>query len=163
MVTGEQTSNGDDFTITAGFRVYHNYTECINDRAVLLTDVYSDLIAGVTDAKEFAQQMGSRWATDIRYAEKLINHMDNFNLYRLDTMTVEDYEEYQNSHSDPGEATEIQLRICEIAKKQSGNNSMHTRHVCCMGFWCLSSGRFTLPNRKCHRFLEQVEKFWLNK
>ena len=71
MVTGEQTSNGDDFTITAGFRVYHNYTECINDRAVLLTDVYSDLIAGVTDAKEFAQQMGSRWATDIRYAEKL--------------------------------------------------------------------------------------------
>ena len=74
---------------------------CINDRAVLLTDVYSDLIAGVTDAKEFAQQMGSRWATDIRYAEKLINHMDNFNLYRLDTMTVEDYEEYQNSHSDP--------------------------------------------------------------
>lgn len=120
MVTGEQTSNGDDFTITAGFRVYHNYTECINDRAVLLTDVYSDLIAGVTDAKEFAQQMGSRWATDIRYAEKLINHMDNFNLYRLDTMTVEDYEEYQNSHSDPGEATEIQLRICEIAKNNQG-------------------------------------------
>ena len=162
MVTGEQTSNGDDFTITAGFRVYHNYTECINDRAVLLTDVYSDLIAGVTDAKEFAQQMGSRWATDIRYAEKLINHMDNFNLYRLDTMTVEDYEEYQNSHSDPGEATEIQLRICEIAKQQE--TIPCTPDMCAAWvFWCLSSGRFTLPNRKCHRFLEQVEKFWLNK
>lgn len=120
MNTGEQTPAGGDYTITAGFRVYHSYTECIQDRASLLTDVYSDLIAGVTDADEFARKMGSRWATDIRYAEKLITHMQNYNLYRLDTMTVQDYEDYKNSAGNPGEATEIQLRICEIARNNQG-------------------------------------------
>ncbi len=120
METGEQTPSGDDFTITAGFRIYNNYTECINDRATLLTEVYSDLISGITDAKEFARKMGSRWATDIRYAEKLITHMDNYNLYRLDTMTVNDYEEYKNSRPDPGEVTELQQRICEIARNNLG-------------------------------------------
>lgn len=88
MGTSEQTSSGASYATQAWFRAYHTYTECIEDRAKILTDVYSDLISGVTDAKEFARKMGSRWATDIRYANKLIEHMDTYDLYRLDSMSV---------------------------------------------------------------------------
>lgn len=86
--TSEQTSSGQSYQVKAWFRAYHTYTECIEDRAKILSDVYGDLINGVTDANEFARKMGKRWATDIRYGEKLIQFMSTYDLYRLDSMSV---------------------------------------------------------------------------
>lgn len=91
ITTREEASDGTIYTTIAWFRAYNSYTDCINDRARILTNVYSDLISGVTDADAFAQAIGQRWATDSSYAESLISHMQRYNLYRLDTMSVSDY------------------------------------------------------------------------
>ena len=88
MRTGEETASGERYTIQAGFRVYHTYTEAIEDRAELLKSSYSDLIEGVNDANTFAVRIGSRWATDIDYAFSLIQQMETYDLYRLDRMTL---------------------------------------------------------------------------
>lgn len=101
MATGEQTASGERYTINAGFRVYHTYTEAIEDRAELLTEVYSDLIEGVTDANTFAMRIGSRWATDINYSRSLIRQMETYDLYRLDKMTLGEFSEMLGDFADP--------------------------------------------------------------
>ena len=101
MKTGEQTKSGESYTIRAGFRVYHTYTEAIDDRAELLSEVYSDLIEGVDDANTFAMRIGGRWATDINYAKNLIRQMQTYDLYRLDRMTLGEFSELLGDFADP--------------------------------------------------------------
>ena len=101
MRTGEQTEDGTSYTIRAGFRVYHTYTESIEDRAELLERVYSDLIEGVNDANTFAVRIGGRWATDIDYAQSLISQMERYDLYRLDRMTLGEFSELLGDFADP--------------------------------------------------------------
>lgn len=91
MQTREENNAGETYQKVDRFRVYHTYTESINDRSKVLTNVYSDLIAGVTEADKFAQLMGQRWATDSQYGERLIKIMKQYDLYRLDTMSVSDF------------------------------------------------------------------------
>lgn len=107
MLTGEQTSAGDNYTITAGFRVYNTYTEAIEDRTELLKEVYSDLTEGVTDANTFAVQVGSRWATAIHYGQSLIKVMETYDLYRLDDMTVEQFSDMIGTFADPCPGAQI--------------------------------------------------------
>lgn len=90
MSTGEQTSSGQDYTITAGFRVYNSYTECIEDRAGILSRVYADLIDGVTDAFTFARKIAGRWATSINYGNTLVNLINRYDLLRFDSMSEGD-------------------------------------------------------------------------
>ena len=101
MRTGEQTSSGKYYTTTADFRVYNTYTECIEDRTKLIKRAYSDLISGVTDANTFAARIGSRWATSLQYSQHLIQHMERYDLYRLDCMTLLDFSEMIGQFSDP--------------------------------------------------------------
>ena len=101
MRTGEQTSSGKYDTTTADFRVYNTYTECIEDRTKLIKRAYSDLISGVTDANTFAARIGSRWATSLQYSQHLIQHMERYDLYRLDRMTLLDFSEMIGQFSDP--------------------------------------------------------------
>ncbi|SHJ31327.1 peptidoglycan DD-metalloendopeptidase family protein [Hespellia stercorisuis] len=91
MSTGEMTGTGASYTINAGFRAYHTYTECIMDRTELLQKVYSDLTEGTSDANTFAVQIGKRWATDISYGQHLIQQMEKYDLYRLDDLTLMDF------------------------------------------------------------------------
>ena len=88
MITGEQSKDGTMFTTVSGFRVYNTYTECIEDRTKLLKEVYSDLTLGVEDANTFAMKIGSRWATSLIYGQSLIRQMEEYDLYRLDDMTL---------------------------------------------------------------------------
>lgn len=97
MTTHEETASGETITIVSWFRSYNTYTECIDDRASILSQVYSDLISGVTNADEFARQIGRRWATDSAYAERLISHMQEYNLYRLDSISVADFTQGVNT------------------------------------------------------------------
>lgn len=101
MRTGEQTSSGTYYTINAGFRVYNTYTECIEDRTKLIQDVYSDLLVGVTDANTFAMRIGSRWATSLTYSQNLIQQMECYDLYRLDSMTLKDFDEMIGKFANP--------------------------------------------------------------
>lgn len=91
MNTGEQRLDGSRYSITAGFRVYNTYTECIEDRTGLLERVYKDLTFGVKDANTFAMKIGSRWATSLSYGQNLIRQMDRYDLYRLDAMTLDEF------------------------------------------------------------------------
>lgn len=91
MHTGEQRQDGSRYNITAGFRVYNTYTECIEDRRSLLERVYKDLTFGVKDANTFAVRIGQRWATSLSYGQNLIQQMNRYDLYRLDAMTLEEF------------------------------------------------------------------------
>lgn len=91
MITGEQSKDGSLYTIVSGFRVYDTYTECIEDRTDLLKEVYLDLTLGVTDANTFAMKIGSRWATSLTYGQSLIRQMEQYDLYRLDNMTLGEF------------------------------------------------------------------------
>ena len=91
MRTFEMTPTGETYFINDYFRVYNTFTDSIMDRSQLLLEEYSDLIYGVTNANEFAWNIASRWATDINYANSLIRHMEVYDLYRLDEMTLYDY------------------------------------------------------------------------
>ena len=111
MKTGEQTESGESYMIRAGFRVYHTYTEAIEDRAELLSEVYSDLIEGVKDANTFAMRIGSRWATDINYASSLIRQMETYDLYRLDRMTLGEFSELLGEFADPCPGSHLTSRF----------------------------------------------------
>ena len=89
------------YRITAGFRVYHTYTECIEDRAELLEEVYSDLTYGVKDANTFAMKIGKRWATNLTYGRDLIRQMEQYDLYRLDKMTVDEFSDLLGTFVNP--------------------------------------------------------------
>ena len=91
--TFEMTPAGESFNIHDNFRVYNTFTESIQDRSRLLNAVYADLIEDVTNANEFAWNIAGRWATDINYGAHLIRHMEHYDLYRLDEMTLQDYQE----------------------------------------------------------------------
>ena len=93
MRTFEMTSAGETYFINDYFRVYNTFTDSIMDRSQLLLEEYWDLIEGVTNANEFAWNIGRRWATDINYASSLIRHMEVYDLYRLDEMTLYEYHE----------------------------------------------------------------------
>lgn len=101
MQTWEMKANGSTYTTSAGFRVYYTYTECINDRAEILKSGYSDLTNGVTDANTFAVQVGSRWATDAYYGKRLISIMEQYDLYRLDDMTLTDFSALMGRFANP--------------------------------------------------------------
>lgn len=88
MATQEMGDDGSLYTTSAGFRAYHSYTECIEDRTELLKAGYRDLTEGVTDANTFAVRVGSRWATDAYYGKRLISIMQQYDLYRLDDLTL---------------------------------------------------------------------------
>ena len=111
MRTGEETASGERYTIQAGFRVYHTYTEAIEDRAELLKNSYSDLIEGVNDANTFAVRIGSRWATDIDYAFSLIQQMETYDLYRLDRMTLGEFADLLGEFADPCPGSSVTSRF----------------------------------------------------
>lgn len=101
MRTGEQTVFGENYTITAGFRIYNTYTECIEDRTKLLQNYYSDLTAGVTDANTFAMKIAGRWATSLTYGQNLIAQMKHYDLYRLDEMTLKEFSDMIGRFANP--------------------------------------------------------------
>ncbi|WP_301082315.1 NlpC/P60 family protein [Thomasclavelia cocleata] len=96
MQTKEQDKNGNEYTIYAKFRKYDTWTDSINDRAELLKKSSTYDVDGITNADEFAKRL-EKWATDIDYSETLIKHMKKYDLYKFDTMTVEEFKEDSNN------------------------------------------------------------------
>lgn len=113
MQTGEEVG-GSNITINAGFLIFANYTDCIKYRTGLINRVYMDLVGGVTDPDTFAKKLGSRWATNSRYGETLIQLMQRYNLYRLNDISTGDLNDDSNIGID-GAASATQRKVVEIA------------------------------------------------
>lgn len=96
LATQEEDSGGNVSQIKAKFRAYDSYTESIEDRSKLLNSSSNYSVEGVIDAQEFANCL-KKWATDIDYTATLIDHMDKYNLYVYDNMTVESYQQHKLS------------------------------------------------------------------
>lgn len=110
LSTTEQDENGNIYQTKAIFRAYDSYTESIEDRSKLLNSSNNYPIEGIRDAKEFARCL-KKWATDLDYSETLISHMDKYNLYVYDSMTVESYNQQKLSYGN---------RVVEKAKEKLG-------------------------------------------
>ncbi|MCI8637575.1 MAG: peptidoglycan DD-metalloendopeptidase family protein [Coprococcus sp.] len=121
MNTFEMTDSGEIYHIQAGFRAYHTYTECIEDRTKLLTEKYADLTEGVKDANTFAMRIGSRWATDIHYGRSLIRTMKTYDLYRLDDLTLTDFSKLMGRFANPCPGS----RITSTYGYRTFDNSFH--------------------------------------
>ena len=128
MITGEQSKDGSMFTIVSGFRVYDTYTECIEDRTELLKEVYADLTFGVEDANTFAMKIGSRWATSLTYGQSLIRQMEEYDLYRLDNMTLGEFSNLLGTFVNPCPGAVLSsnfgLRDEPIAGAGNGHNGI---------------------------------------
>lgn len=128
MITGEQSKDGSMFTIVSGFRVYDTYTECIEDRTELLKEVYADLTFGVEDANTFAMKVGSRWATSLTYGQSLIRQMEEYDLYRLDNMTLGEFSNLLGTFVNPCPgailSSNFGLRDEPIAGAGNGHNGI---------------------------------------
>lgn len=135
MATGEQTSTGESYGTNSDFSIYPDFKACIQERArkLSLEPYYSHTLAVYPnrndgnytreDANGFIHGIREAgWATDIRYVETCISHMERYNLYQYDNMT---WEQYRSGHSGgdisyDGTVTPMMERIVEIAKNDAG-------------------------------------------
>ncbi|MCI8835256.1 MAG: hypothetical protein HFH24_07770 [Ruminococcus sp.] len=132
MTTGEQDAAGGMTTIVAGFSVYPDYASCIRQRAWMLDrEPYASRVESYRNpndgsyTREQAQGFinGIReagWATDISYVQKCIQHMDNYNLYRFDNMTWEQFQAGGAGVNYDGTVTPVMQVIVDTAQTNSG-------------------------------------------
>lgn len=79
--------NGKWVMVDGSFRAYHTFQESIEDHAqfFLENSRYRGALAFTNNPDEFARQIASAgYATDPMYANKLIDIMKDYNLYRFD-------------------------------------------------------------------------------
>ncbi|UVS76450.1 glucosaminidase domain-containing protein [Actinokineospora sp. UTMC 2448] len=71
----------------AAFRVYESMTDSFRDYGRLITTspYYADALPHADDPDRFVTEVAKRYATDPRYAEKVIALMVQHDLYRLDS------------------------------------------------------------------------------
>lgn len=135
--TGEQTPSGDGYITVAGFSVYRNYADSIRQRAWMLMrePYYSKTVARypnkndggytVAEANGFASGIREAgWATDIAYVQKLIQYMEEYNLYRFDNMTFAEFRAGQSAGGGNitynGTVTPQMQRIVDVARNDAG-------------------------------------------
>ena len=125
-----ETGNGNT-TIIAGFSVYPDYGACIRQRGWMLNrEPYAGKVAPYRNhndkkyTKEAARGFmngirAAGWATDSSYVEKCVQHMDNYNLYRFDNMTYEEYQKSGGGNYD-GTVTPLMQSIVDHAANNQG-------------------------------------------
>lgn len=136
--TGEQTSNGDGYTVVAGFSVYKDYTDCIRQRAWMFMrePYYSKTVArypnkndgsySVADANGFVNGIREAgWATDIAYVQKLVQYMGDYGLYQFDNMTFAEYKAGKGAGGGGnitynGTVTASMQRLVDVARSNAG-------------------------------------------
>lgn len=130
LSTDEETGNGNT-TITAAFAVYPDYGACIRQRGWMLSrEPYASKVSPYLNkndknyTKEAARGFvngirAAGWATDSSYVEKCVQHMDNYNLYRFDNMTYEEYQKSGGGNYD-GTVTPLMQSIVDHAAKNQG-------------------------------------------
>lgn len=83
--TQEQTPAGKPFTINAAFRAYGSVAEGIRGYYVFLQYPRYQNLKGVTDYKEACRLIkADGWATDVKYADKLVSLIEKYGLTKYD-------------------------------------------------------------------------------
>jgi flagellum-specific peptidoglycan hydrolase FlgJ len=82
----QEYENGQWVTINAGFRVYDNVTQSIDDHGALLASsgYYTRAMADHNNPDAFAKALTGVYATNPNYGSDLIQLMQQYNLYRYD-------------------------------------------------------------------------------
>jgi hypothetical protein len=113
MSTKEQRSDGSEYTIDASFAKYSSWGACVEAKANMFLkgvswdkDKYKPVIGKRgKEAAKAVQACG--YATDIKYADKLIAIMDHHNLYQYDEVetepAVQEITVYYESDKDTGQ------------------------------------------------------------
>lgn len=86
-VPTQEFENGRYVTVTASFRKYRSWMESVEDHAQFFKENsrYATALKYGRDADQFAREIAKAgYATDPAYANKLINLMKEFDLYRWD-------------------------------------------------------------------------------
>lgn len=78
--------NGRTIRETAAFARYASMDECFadRDRLILTLACYEDARASTHDPEQFARALAKHWATDPRYAEKLLSVYHSHGLDQID-------------------------------------------------------------------------------
>jgi hypothetical protein len=87
MPTSEYDSDGNLYQTISPFRAYKSLTDSLSDhdRLLQLGARYAQAMKSANDPRGFAQALSEAgYSTDPIYADKLIQLMDAYNLYRLD-------------------------------------------------------------------------------
>ena len=93
--------NGRDMRVTAQFACYLSMEECFADRDRLIANsaCYSEARSRRADPEAFARALAVHWATDPRYAEKLLR------VYRESRLDALDSESLHNTSLNDKEQT----------------------------------------------------------
>ena len=83
------------------YRAYFTDMESIDDRTVYLKDNYSSVFKGITDSDDFAMALASKWSSDRTYGLELRKIMKTYDLYRLDDITLDDFESMLSTYVNP--------------------------------------------------------------
>jgi flagellum-specific peptidoglycan hydrolase FlgJ len=86
MLPTQEFENGQMVNSTGIFRAYYNYAQSIDDHGRLLatSGYYRQAMANRLDPNKFAASLTGIYATDPQYGTKLINIMQQYNLYHYD-------------------------------------------------------------------------------
>jgi len=89
-MTTTEVTNGVAARTAARFAKYASMTECFTDRdrLILKLGCYAEACACAGDAEAFIRALARHWATDPKYAEKLLNVYRANRLAELDRETV---------------------------------------------------------------------------
>lgn len=88
--TQEQTPAGKPFTVNADFRAYPNLQSGIRGYYVFLQYPRYQNLKGVIDYKEACRLIkADGWATDVKYADKLVSLIEKYGLVKFDEEVLE--------------------------------------------------------------------------
>lgn len=126
MRTFEDDGTGHQFQIFANFKVYPSWHESIRDHDALLRNQMNGFYSGAwrENAKtpeEATQFLQGRYATDTRYASKLNNIINTYNLKRFDNVLDDRDFAWINSESlDPWEKPIVEVKVDKVETWASG-------------------------------------------
>lgn len=132
MFTNEDDGSGKIYTIYANFKKYPDRGESLKDHSKLLREGLNGYYSGTwrenaKTPKEAAEYLQGRYATDTRYAEKLMSIINNYNLERFDeTLTERDLVWLISDSLDPWElpvVKEVSIESNDNTSKQMWNYS----------------------------------------
>lgn len=119
MSTQEHTSSGQRYTIQANFRKYPNHAESLRDHNRLLKYGLNGFYAGAwrenaETPRQAAEHLQGRYATDVNYANKLMEIIERYNLERFDRELTDRDIAWLNSDSlDPWELPVVERERSE--------------------------------------------------
>ena len=102
-----QTHNLFGLRTGGALKTYQTDTESILDRSGILMNGYRDLLNISSDLDLFVNRFSQRWSSDKDYGASLIRAIDEYQLYRLDSITLEEFESLLPSYVNPCPGTVI--------------------------------------------------------